>query len=346
MNRRHCIVAGSAAAATLAARGAIAARPETIQPDFQFHSNFWINLHHRLYRQAQLLERMRYGREPVGFEKRIYADINRVAGDQRHTWETALAFYRAKYGRKDFIFDNDLRATDDQLALTDNGRTPEALSLPKPLIAALMSTGPAYRTTFWKGDDSTNRVWIGAAKRSLATYGMHFSSALPRIFQSHWMSLPYRVDVMPDSSFPSSYSTYGGGGPLQPYWHIVVSSADPDNGGLGDMETLFHEASHSIVWQDGGPVGSVVSRAAKRAGRPEPPDLWHVVIFYTVGSLAHAMYRRRGLAYTMFAVRAGLFKRFWPSYYAPLARYWQPYMDGKGTFEPALTKCVDAIVGV
>jgi len=67
---------------------------------------------------------------------------------------------------------------------------------------------------------------------------------------------------------------------------------------------------------------------------------------YTVGSLAHAMYKRRGLAYTMFAVRAGLFKRFWPSYYAPLARYWQPYMDGKGTLDGALTKCVDAIVGV
>jgi len=71
---------------------------------------------------------MRYGHEPVGFEKRIYADINRVAGDHRRAWNAALAFYRMRYGRKDFIFDNGLRATDDQLALTDNGRTPEALS--------------------------------------------------------------------------------------------------------------------------------------------------------------------------------------------------------------------------
>jgi len=94
LNRRLFIVSSSALAPALAARSAMAARTEITGPDFQFHSNFWINLHHRLYRQAQLLERMRHGHEPVGFEKQIYADIDRVPDDGRHAWETALAFYR------------------------------------------------------------------------------------------------------------------------------------------------------------------------------------------------------------------------------------------------------------
>jgi hypothetical protein len=85
---------------------------------------------------------------------------------------------------------------------------------------------------------------------------------------------------------------------------------------------LFHEASHttfSKIFQTMGSEAKAQNKLYRRR------DLWHAVLFYTVGT----MVERRIPGYTQYAVKNGLFERSWPGVPEMLEKDWKPYLDGK-----------------
>jgi len=47
--------------------------------------------------------------------------------------------------------------------------------------------------------------------------------------------------------------------------------------------------------------------------------------------------------YTPYAKREGLYQRGWENYLSLLTRYWQPYLDGRTTFDDAIAHMVSAL---
>jgi hypothetical protein len=50
-----------------------------------------------------------------------------------------------------------------------------------------------------------------------------------------------------------------------------------------------------------------------------------------------------GSQYTPYAIREGLYRRGWESYFQMLTRYWQPYLEGQVTFDDAIAHMVSAL---
>jgi len=146
----------------------------------------------------------------------------------------------------------------------------------------------------------------------------------------------YRVDVV---RYIDAFNAYTTCGPI----HIVVDSSGST--GTTALEMLFHEASHAVVVPDAGTVGTAIENAATLCAKREPADFWHGVIFYTAGSVvAQTVFRSTGERYTMYADAINLWSRGWSGFREPLTRFWQPYIDGHGDMQRALTATMGAIV--
>ena len=79
-----------------------------------------------------------------------------------------------------------------------------------------------------------------------------------------------------------------------------------------------------------------------------PRDLWHALLFYTTGEVIRpaVFTSEQGTArsgYVPYAVREGLYKRGWENYLRVLTDYWQPYLDGKQSFDDAIAHMVSAL---
>ncbi|HTX60083.1 MAG TPA: hypothetical protein VMH02_10460 [Verrucomicrobiae bacterium] len=340
MNRQSFLIAGAGLAAGLAASDALAASGGA--PQFRFQSSFWMNLHHTLYYQAQVLETV-YGSGPSdlsAMDRDAFADLRRAAALDQQRWYESLRIYRDHYAPLSFVFDETLLEADNALAIAAGDSLAQAV--PQPMRRALETAAPVYRTALWPLHDARNRTFIAETSANLARYHEEFSATLSRIYRTPWLAKPYLVDVVAYAQWEGSYGNDAAG-----FFHIVMSVQDPDERNLGGIDVLFHEASHSIAMPGTGTIGAAIARAAAGSNRPEPDQLWHAVIMYTPGRLAERLFDRDGAGpYTMVWIRAGLFTRVWPRYYRALGRHWQPYMDGHGTLETALERCVEEIVSL
>ncbi len=329
MRRREFIGGSAAVLATASAPN----KASISEPAITFYSDFWLNLHHTLYRQADALQTAYNGGvsslHPI--QRHFYEDTTHLPLSNQHAWYRALEFYQSRYGGRSFVFDDQLNRIENALA---DGAPPDDL---KRILA---SVAPIYRNRLWPAHDRLNRRRIEQWRQSLAQYGPTLMPMLSRLYQKPWLRIPYRVDVVASTDHDGAFSIYG-----PRYWHIVTSSLDRQNSGLNGFEIIVHEASHSIVSPESGPIVRSIALAAGSLNRPEPADLWHVVIMYAPGSaLRELVGKAHGAPYTPAFVANGVLTEVYPRYYAALKQHFQPYVDGLATLEPAMEQTVKAIV--
>ncbi|MBC5802497.1 MAG: hypothetical protein GIX03_05725 [Candidatus Eremiobacteraeota bacterium] len=174
---------------------------------------------------------------------------------------------------------------------------------------------------------------------TLARLNAPVGSRLAHVYQTPWLRLPYRVDVVNSASWEGSFANAADG-----YFQIVTSSGDKENSGPVAVDLLYHEASHSVVEPSRGTIGRAISRAAQAADKPEPSELWHALIFYTPSTIIRTLVEQsESRPYRGYPEIAGLSTRVWPRYFAAFARYWQPYVEGRGTLQGALTSVVNSV---
>ncbi len=330
MHRREFIGGSAALLATASAPN----KAPISEPAITFYSDFWVNLHHTLYRQADALQTAYNGGtsslHPI--PRQFYEDATHLPRADQAAWYRALESYQRQYAQRNFVFDDQLIRIENALA---DGAPPGDL---KRILA---SVAPIYRNTLWPAHDELNRRRIEQWRQSLAQYGPTLMPTLSRLYQAPWLRIPYRVDVVASTDRDGAFSIYG-----PKFWHIVTSSFDRQNYGLNGFEIIVHEASHSIVSPDSGPIGRSIAVAAGSLNRPEPADLWHVVIMYAPGSvLRELVAKAHGAPYTPAFVANDVLPEVYPRYYAALKQHFQPYVDGLAPLEPAMEQTVKAIVG-
>jgi hypothetical protein len=279
---------------------------EALQTTFEFHSGFWVNLHHFLYEQAKAESSPR---------------------SSSPEWLAALDYYRREVIKRDLLSDqaakinNQLSNLEDAPSLRDSG-------LPADLIAALNVAAPIYKARWWPEHDRANHAWIEVVEPLISKHSGSLKKELAAAYLTDWPATPIRTDVVEYANWSGAYTT------LRPT-HITVSSVNPGNQGDAALEILFHEASHAMFTQ----IGNALSAEVKAQNRLfRRSDLWHAVLFYTAGE----MVRRHLDGYIPYAVKNGLYDRAWQGVPEILELDWKPYLDGKVDLATAVRSLVDA----
>jgi hypothetical protein len=310
-------------------------------PVFELHSGFWMNLHHTLYQQARR-QRDKQGSAPKA------VPASRLSDTEQRAWDAAVAYYAANYSGKDLLFSTEMILLKNQLGdfedcdeLAGASKKTCDAGLPPKITQVLDSAAPVYRAHWWPEHDRANRKWIAAVSPLVRNRGLELAQRLTDIYQTKWPVEKIRVDVSPYANSVGAYTTLD---PLR----VTISSTDPRNQGSAALEVLFHEASHGIAE----PVQAAIVRECRQRDKPIPRDLWHALIFYTTGevirpvmisSSAGADGGVTGADYTPYAVREGLYTRGWDDYLKLLTRFWEPYLEGKSTFDDAIARMVSAL---
>ena len=310
-------------------------------PVFEFHSGFWLNLHHTLYRQARLQHS-----SGAASNAAAVGPANLTPAEQR-LWSSALAFYSKNYADKDLTVSLEMILIKNQLGdfetcedLAGLKRKGCDAGLPDKLTEALDAVAPVYRARLWPEQDRANRRWIAAVAPLVRRNGLELSHRLAEIYQTPWPRERIRVDVTAYASSTGAYTTLD---PLR----VTVSATDARNQGAEALEVLFHEASHGIA----DTVEDAIFRECRQRDKPIPRDLWHALLFYTTGEVirpvaldaASSAPGAGSSGYVPYAVREGLYKRGWENYLRILTEYWQPYLDGRVDFSDAIAHMVSAL---
>jgi hypothetical protein len=306
-------------------------------PVFEFHSGFWINLHHFLYQQARLRRR------PAA---EVPDSSDALTRDEQQAWAAALDYYASDLSHRDLLLNSDMVNINNRLAEMEacadlSGRSSRecASGLRQEHIAALERAAPVYRARWWPNHDQSNRTWIALVGPMVRQFGAELARQLAATYQAEWPTRRLRVDVV---FYGGPFGAYTSLDPA----HLTISSSDPRNQGYAALEVLFHEASHTLARA----VRDAIVRECRARSKPIPRDLWHALLFYTTGEIV-----KRALnvpdrsaasnpgSYTPYAYRYGLYARGWNHYQRVLERYWQPYLDGKADFDAAVARLVSAL---
>jgi hypothetical protein len=306
-------------------------------PVFELHSGFWMNLHHTLYGQA------RQSRDGRGSPSGTGAATRRTPGEQL-AWDAAVSYYAANYQDKDLLFNTELILLKNQLGDFEQcdeisgakKKTCDA-GLPAKLARVLDAAAPVYRAHEWPEHDRANRKWIAGVSPLVRVKGVELSQRLAEIYQTRWPKERIRVDVSAFANYAGAYTTLD---PLR----VVISSTDPRNQGNSALEVLFHEASNGIAE----PVQLAINRECRQRDKAIPRDLWHALVFYTTGEIIKPVVNAENTnagegEYTPYAFRERLYQRGWDDYLKLLERFWQPYLDGKATFDDSIAHIVSAL---
>jgi len=328
-------------------------------PVFEFHSSFWVNLHHFLYHEARAREAAKEAQVTAGKSsgpvmKVAPGVLPALSSAEQKSWDEAIAFYMANESNKDMQINIDLILLKDQLGdfedcdeLTGKKKRGCDAGLPGKVGQVLETAAPVYRAHWWADQDRSNRRWVARVAPLVREQGVGISQRLAEIYQAKWPKEKIRVDVCAYANAGGAYTTLD---PLR----VTIASTDARNQGPESLEVLFHESSHGIAT----PVQAAITRECRQREKPIPRDLWHALIYYTTGEVLRPVMQETGgekaggeagapqkpKSYPVpYALRQNLSQRGWEEYLHMLTIYWQPYLDGKVTFEDAIAHLVSAI---
>ena len=325
-------------------------------PVFEFHSGFWVNLHQFLYYQARLRESTPEARASSGKTGGPVLKQTPISltPDEQRTWDQAISYYRTNYAGKDPQVNLDLILLKNQLGDFEDcnellGKKKKACDagLPGNIGVILEAAAPIYRSHWWVDQDRANRRWVARVAPLVREQGVGISQRLADIYQSTWPQAKIRVEVCAYANAAGAFATLD---PLR----VAIGSADPRNQGVDALSVLFEESSHGIAT----PVEDAISRECRQRDKPIPRDLWHALILYTTSQVLRPVVEDASTEElpgtppsptkiktpaVLTALKAKFAERGWNEYLRFLDVYWQPYLNGRVSFEDAIAHLVSAI---
>lgn len=296
---------------------------------FDFHSGFWVNLHHFLYAQAKAQQQPK---SPAVSQADTQI-LSSLSAQQRLVWNDAVSYYADSLIQHDLLLDQELPVIKQQLERAEASPDLAHAKIPVRLQAVLLEAAPIYRRLWWKRHDAQNRQWIAQLQALLGKYGESLKDSLMQIYGVPWPGYPVRVDTVAYANWAGAYTTIE---PTRP----TISTTDPDNQGSAALEILFHETSHGMMdnVRNAFETAEAAVNARRSSGSFDSGTLWHAVLFYTAGDLV----ADRITGYVPYADKKGLWVRAWPDPDRSLiAQDWKPHMNGAVDLPQAVTKLVE-----
>ena len=288
----------------------------------EFHSSFWLNLHHTLYAAAWARRpeagtlRARAGALPAPLDAPL-------SDEERQAWTAAVDFYDKELANRDLLFDRRLSQMKPFLARGDVS----ALEVGDDVRKVLQQVAPVYRKHYWPVHDKVNRAWIEATVNDIRQVAPEVIAKLERFYGVKWFDSPVRIDAVWIGNRQGAYTT------TEPV-HAVIASGAPDHKGWNSVEIVFHEISHKLIY----PLEADLAKALGE-GIKQHRDLWHVVQFHLTGAAVQQTLRARKIDYTPYLYQ-GLIDRAWPQYRDVADKVWRLYADGVIDRDEAIRRSV------
>ena len=200
---------------------------------FSFQNNFWVNLHQFMHAEA--------GRRAAG--KAVQMDA-------------ALLDAYTPIAKRDPLRDLGLISLNDALSQVTGDTLPA--SIDPAIAAALTRAAPIYREKFWPQHRAANAAWIAAAQPTVDRLAPALTAKLAAAYHTDWPSKPILIDVAIDAGQFGAYTTIDD--PPGFAGHATISSKEQGNQGEMAIETVFHEASHTV----GGQIMRMINEEARR----------------------------------------------------------------------------------
>jgi hypothetical protein len=269
------------------------------------------------------------GRSNVLLVRGDTVGLGTLSPELRLSLDRAIDYYARSLAPLD-VFDRRLLTIKTKLGdLEDNPSLPPN-AIEDSVALMLAAAAPAYRALWWPRHDAANRAWAAAIMPLLAQHGPVLARAVASAFREEWSPFLIRVDLSAYASWAGAYTS------LYPD-RITVSTLDPDYRDGSALEMLFHESLHTYADS----VAASLAHASAAAHVALPRDLVHALIFYTAGALTQ---RELGPAYTPYPFRLGIWMRGSFPRYLPIIRdEWQPYLDGRRSFNSAISSLVQRL---
>jgi len=303
---------------------ALACSPGLAQPSqsmFVFQTRFWLNLHQFLSGEA-------YRRSVKAAPGLDAAALN---ASDRAIWISAIDPYNDIFN-PNLVFDEGHIRMANALAMTDDAaRLPESLdaALGPNIVAALKAAAPIYRARLWPARQRDNDAWIASAKSLMQGHETAMKAALEAALHVTWPPERILVDAVGETG-PNSAITHGG--PTGFAAHTQAAAGSECNTGNVPLRLLFHEATH--MPQVAGRIGALINEETARQKLQPLPNFWHTLLLFTPSEIAQ---RKLGLTENVDYIRYPYCKlQITTSEQAAFERDWQPYLDGKTSFENAL----------
>lgn len=290
---------------------------------FDFHSGFWINLHHYLYLQAVLAAPDARKDGALAVQRAI--PDRPMTAEQRAAWDKALGYYR-QFGSRDALRDPVLIKANYELSDAGSDNSLAGRRIPADMRTALQDAAPVYRALWWPEQDRRNQAWITAATALVDRYGQATARRIASVYRMQWPAEIIPVEVVSYANWAGAYTTTHS-------TLITVSSLPESDQNAAALETVFHEASHALIH---GVQEAIAKQCTADAVVLRPSTLWHAILFYTTGSIVKDLIPN----YVPLADALGRWKRAWPMFIGPLEKDWQPYLDGKISFDAAVSALV------
>jgi hypothetical protein len=286
---------------------------EATQTTFEFHSGFWVNLHHTLYNQAA---GKKAGRTP---------NLSGWKSAETTVWNEALDYYERNLAEHDLLEFSMIRIN-GALAAAGDAASLNTSKVPKPLIQILQKAAPVYRAHWWTEHNRKNHEWIDQVTPLIAGNEKALRPALAHAYNTPWPKGRIRVEMSYYTTGKSAYTS------LRPTI-VTISSWSQRNEGPAALETIFHEAGHSLIQKLTDEIGKAENRLGRKLSHQ---DLWHAMIFYTTGELV-----RRNLSELVpYAIKYGMWESAWPNSLPVMEKDWKPFLDGNGDFRESVARIV------
>lgn len=293
---------------------------------FAFHSNFWINLHHFLHRQAQ---------RPDGAPIDGGRALSREAFQQL---DGAIDWYREHLAEHSLLMNQQLYGVKRALIAFGPDQRPDAPAVTAEHLAQLEAAAPVYRRYYWARHDQQNRETVSWHLARIRALEQPVLTRIAELAQQPWPEEMIRVDLTWDANWAGAYCT------TQPI-HAVLTSrvGGPDNrwppGGW--LELLFHEPSHAVIDPGRSTVGRLLGEIAAEEGAADPGQLWHAVLFLFSGTAVREALALEGVEHRLLMETEDIFGRYQPAVQDGLGAY----IAGEGELGAALRATVASLEG-
>jgi len=299
------------------------------EPRLTFESNFWLNLHNFLYKEAK--RRQGIDDDGAGARGNIGSDttgLRALTPTERRAWDDAVAYYaREVLTDRMAGADSVVSRVNDRLAAAPEASLAGA-GVDGVLTATLTQVAPIYRSVWWPIHDSHNQAWITASRGLVDRYGGCVFPRLQSALKRPWPSAPIVIHAATYASWFGAYTTTVTGP------NVTISSNAVGNQETYALESILHESAHAAELLQPGEA-AMAADAAKRRVSLEP-ELSHVILFYTTGEIVAGVIP----SHIPYAERFGIWSRNSETARLKgiLTGAWKPYLAGGAgiSFEQAL----------
>jgi hypothetical protein len=305
----------------------VACRDSGIATDFRWRSGFWLNLYGFLHHQAK--QRAGIHNDAPAALAVVYdesAGRRSLTPSERAAWDGLLARFASTpwaTGLRDSV----IQQVNNRLAAAADDDTLSDVAVDPGLRRFLLEAAPLYRAIWWPVHDRRNREWIASVRALFDPHASCLARLLTAGLAASWPAAPIDIDVSVYATWFGAYST------LHPL-HVTLSSNARGNQGTLGVETVLHESGHALL----GVVDSALAATSRQEHRALPPELSHLVLFFTAGRDVAAVYPTHQPYAQVF--------RVWDQnatargYRTTLTREWEPYLEGRRTLGEAIRAIV------